>query len=43
MRNWNIFGAQLSHEHTWTHKTHHDLDLEEATTFPFIIFFVISH
>jgi len=31
----------MSHEHTWIHKTHHDLDLGEATTFPFIIFFLI--
>jgi hypothetical protein len=34
MHSWNIFGAQTSHEHTWTHKTHHGLDLKEATTFP---------
>jgi len=23
---------------TWTHKTHHDLDSGEATTFPHIVF-----
>jgi hypothetical protein len=28
---------------TWTHKTHHDLDLGEATTFPLIIYFVPGH
>jgi hypothetical protein len=39
----------MSHMHTWTHKihktnkTHHDLDLGEASTFPFIILYVISH
>jgi len=32
----------MSHEHTWIHKTHHGLDLGEATTFPFIIFFVTA-
>jgi hypothetical protein len=40
---WSIFYARTSHKHTQTHKTHHDLDLGEATTFPFILFFVISH
>jgi hypothetical protein len=29
--------------HTHTHKTHHSLDLGETTTFPLIVFFVISH
>jgi hypothetical protein len=27
MRSWNTFGARMNHEQTWTHKTHHDLDL----------------
>jgi hypothetical protein len=30
----------------WTHKTHkshHDANLGEVTTFPFIIFFVLGH
>jgi hypothetical protein len=40
---WSIFGVQTRHEHTWTHKTHHGLDLGEATTFPLIVFSVISH
>jgi hypothetical protein len=43
MHSWNTFGAWMSHGHTWTHKVHHGLDLGEATTFPFIILFVISH
>jgi len=30
-------------KHTWTHKTHHDLDLKEANTFSLIILFVINH
>ncbi len=43
MCNWNTFGARMSHGHRRTHKTHHDLDLKEATTFPFIIFPMIGH
>jgi hypothetical protein len=43
MRNWSTFGAQMSHEHTRIYKTHHDPNLKEVTTFPFIIFSVISH
>jgi len=43
MPSWNTFGAWTSHEQTWIHKIHHNLDLGEATTFPFIIFFVINH
>jgi hypothetical protein len=29
--------------HTWTHKTHHNPDLGEATTFPLIVFFMHGH
>jgi hypothetical protein len=43
MRNWNTFGARTSHEQTQTHKTHHDQNLGEATTFPLIVFFVFDH
>ncbi len=43
MHSWIIFGAWTSHMHTQIYKTHHGLDLKEATTFPLIIFFVISH
>jgi hypothetical protein len=39
----NIFDAWTSHGQTWTHKIHHDPDLGEATTFPFIVFFVPGH
>jgi hypothetical protein len=43
VHNWNTFGARTSHEQTRTHKTHHGLDLGEATTFPFIVYFVHGH
>ncbi len=43
MRGWNTFVAQTNHGHTWIHKTHHNLDLGEATTFFLIIFFMINH
>jgi len=43
MSSWSTFGAWMNHMHTWTHKTHHDPDLGEATTFPFIVFSVINH
>jgi hypothetical protein len=39
----NIFGARTSHEQTWIHKIHHGLDLVEATTFPFIVYYVPLH
>jgi hypothetical protein len=39
----NTFGAHMNHEQTRTHKTHHGLNLGEATTFPLIIFFVHGH
>jgi hypothetical protein len=34
MHGWSIFGAWMSHGHTWTCKTHHGPNLGEATTFP---------
>jgi hypothetical protein len=43
VHNLNIFGAWMSHEQTQTHKTHHSLDLGEATTFPLIVYFVPCH
>jgi hypothetical protein len=43
MHNWNIFGARINHEHTWTQKIHHSPDLEEATTFHFIVFSMTIH
>jgi hypothetical protein len=33
----------MSHEQIQIHKTHHDLDLGEATTFPIIVYFVHLH
>jgi hypothetical protein len=43
MHSWNNFGAWTHHEQTWTHKIHHGPKLGETTTFPFIVFSVISH
>jgi len=43
VRSWNTFGTRMNHEQPRTHKTHHGLNLREATTFPFIIFFVPNH
>jgi len=43
MCNGNPFGAWTSHVHTRTHKTHHDPDLGETTTFPLIVLSMISH
>jgi hypothetical protein len=43
MHRWNTFCAWTSHGHTWIHKIHHNPDLGEATTFPFIILSIISH
>ncbi len=43
MHNWSIFGAKTSHEQIRTHKTHHGMDLGEATTFPLIVYFMPGH
>jgi hypothetical protein len=43
MHNWSTFGARMSHGQIQTHKIHHGLDLGEATTFPFIVYFVPLH
>jgi len=40
---WNIFYAQTSQGHTWIYKIHHNLDLGETTTFPFILFPMITY
>jgi len=37
------FGAQTNHNQTQTHKIHHGPNLREATTFPFIIYYVPNH
>jgi len=39
----STIGTPISHGHTWTHKTHHNSDLEEATTLPLIIFSMFGH
>jgi hypothetical protein len=43
MHSLNTFGVRTSHMQTQTHKTHHGLDLGEATTFPLIVYFVPLH
>jgi hypothetical protein len=43
VRGWSTFGARMNHEHTKIHKIHHGPDLGEVTTFPLIVFYVISH
>jgi hypothetical protein len=39
----NVFGVRTNHEQTQIHKTHHNPDLGEATTFPLIVYFVFGH
>jgi hypothetical protein len=43
MCSWSTFVAQMNHGHTQIHKTHHDLNLGEAITFPLIVFSMINH
>jgi hypothetical protein len=43
VRSLNVFDAWMSHKQTQTHKTHHGPHLGEATTFPFIIYYVPNH
>jgi hypothetical protein len=43
VHSWSIIGAWTRHKQTWIHKIHHNSDLGEATTFPFIIFCVLGH
>jgi len=38
----STFGARTSHGQIWTHKTHHGPDLEEATTFPLIVYSMVA-
>jgi hypothetical protein len=37
------FSAQTNHTQTRTHKTNHDPDLGETTTFPLIVYYVFGH
>jgi hypothetical protein len=39
----STFGARTNHGQIQTHRTHHSLDLGEATTFPLIVYFVPLH
>jgi hypothetical protein len=39
----STISAWTNPKHTRTHKTHHGLDLGEAITFPFIVFFMFGH
>ncbi len=43
VHSWSTFGAKTSHGQIRTHKIHHGPDLGEATTFPFIIYFMLLH
>jgi hypothetical protein len=43
MHSLSIFGVRTNHKQIWTNKAHHGLDLGEATTFPFIVYFVHFH
>jgi hypothetical protein len=43
MHNLSTFGVRTSHRQPWTHKTHHDPNLGEATTFPLIVFSTSLH
>jgi hypothetical protein len=43
MRSWSTFGVKTIHEQIWINKTHHYPDFGEATTFPFIVYFVPLH
>jgi hypothetical protein len=43
VRSVSVFGARMNHKQTWIHKTPHGPDLEETTTFPLIVYFVLRH
>jgi hypothetical protein len=43
VHSWNTFGAKASHGQTRIYKTPHGPDLGEATTFPFIVYYVPNH
>jgi len=38
-----MFGVRTNHRQTRIHKTHHGLELREATTFPLIVYIVPFH
>jgi hypothetical protein len=43
VHNWSTFNTQMNHLQTQIHKTHHNPNLREATTFPLIVFYVPNH
>jgi hypothetical protein len=43
VHNWSTFGAWRGHWQTHIHKTQHNSDLGEATTFPLIVVFTFDH
>jgi hypothetical protein len=43
VHNWITFGARMSQGQPQTHKTHHNPDLGEATTFPLIVYSAPLH
>jgi hypothetical protein len=43
MHSLSIFGIRMNHGQPQTHKTHHNLALGEATTFPLIVYSVPFH
>jgi hypothetical protein len=43
MHSWSTFGVRMSHGQTQIHKTHHNPNLGEATTFPLIVYYVPLH
>jgi hypothetical protein len=43
VHNWSTFGVRTSHMQLRTHKTHHNPDLGEATTFPLIVYYAPLH
>jgi hypothetical protein len=43
MHSSNTFGVRMSHRQIQTHKTHHSPNLEEATTFPLIVYSMPGH
>jgi hypothetical protein len=42
VHSWSTFDARTNHGQTRIHKTHHSLDLGEATTFPLLIYPCLS-
>jgi hypothetical protein len=43
VHNLSTFGVRTNHRQIRAHKTHHRLDLREATTFPLIVYSVAGH